>query len=201
MNGGAAAEQQSDSIRLTNPSELAGNTPSSGGQPEDSTIYKWDDQIFDWVEIGELERLNHPSNNLTIDIDVNNPTEVRWEVLMNILYQLKYYSELDLSIFAPVFGPNLERLDGQTVVIDGYILPIDEEQGIWALSAFPVASCFFCGQASPSSVISIYFSENQGRTRYATGDRLSLTGTLTLNHDDPVELYYILKEAEGRLLQ
>jgi len=171
---------------------------SQAEEPDTSTIYKWDEEIFDWIAIGELERLNHASNKKSPDWDLSAPIKLDWEVLMNILYQLKYYPELDLSIFAPVFGRKLEPIDGKTVVIEGYVLPVDEEEGLWALSAFPVASCFFCGQASPASVISVYFNEAGRRRRHKVGDKLSLSGTLVLNHDDPVELYYVLKEVEVR---
>lgn len=198
LDGQATLGEQPDSSLIVNSPDY----DSASSEAEDtSTVYKWDDTVFDWVEIGELERLNHPSNAEPTEIDFTAPVKVEWEELMNILYRLKYYSELDLSVFAPVFGPKLESLDGQTVIMEGYILPVDEEKGMWALSAFPVASCFFCGQASPASVISVYFNDENRRRRYATGDQLSLQGKLMLNHDDPVELYYVLKEAEGRIIQ
>ncbi len=202
LDAAATLGEQPDSTLLRQSADYQNEIPSAGFEKEDtSIIYKWDDTVFDWVEIGELERQNHPSNVEASEVDFTAPVQMEWEQLMNILYQLKYYPELDLSVFAPVFGPKLENLDGQMVTIEGFILPIDEEQGIWALSAFPVASCFFCGQASPASVISVYFSEGSPRRRYATGDRLSLQGKLMLNHNDPVELYYILKDAEGTLIQ
>lgn len=194
--------EQPDSSLIVKSPDFGSEVSSASLEAEDtSTIYKWDEEVFDWVEIGELERLNHPSNAEIDGIDPKITPKLEWETLMNILYQLKYYPELDFSVYAPVFGPNLESLDGQQVVVEGFIIPVDEEEGIWALSAFPVASCFFCGQASPASVLSVYFSEENKRKRYETGDKLSLTGTLDLNHDDPVELYYIIREAEGRSIQ
>lgn len=202
LDGKATPGKQPDSSLLLKSPDDENEISLSTSEAEDtSTIYKWDDEVFDWVEIGELERRHHPSNVESPEIDFTAPFKIEWEELMNILYQLKYYPELDLSVFAPVFGPKLKKLDGQTVIMEGYILPVDEEKGLWALSAFPVASCFFCGQASPASVISVYFRDENRRRRYATGDQLSLQGELMLNHDDPVELYYVLKEAEGRIIQ
>lgn len=192
--------QPADSLLLKS-AEIEADTLLASMEEDTSTIYKWDEELFDWVEIGDLERLNHISNKEPSDIELTPPIIMEWDVLMDILYQLKYYPELDLSVFAPVFGENLERLNGQTVMIEGYVLPVDEEEGLWALSAFPVASCFFCGQASPASVISVYFSESEKGRRYKVGDKLSLAGTLVLNHDDPVELYYVLKEANVRAIQ
>ncbi|MBX2873920.1 MAG: hypothetical protein KTR30_17525 [Saprospiraceae bacterium] len=202
MSSSATAGEQPDSSLLRQSTDVAGSTLLSESEKEDtSTIYKWDEEVFDWVEIGELERLNQESNAEVSAIDFSNPVKVEWEELMNILYHLKYYPELDLSVFAPVFGPKLESMNGQTVLIEGYVLPIDEDEGLWALSAFPIASCFFCGQASPASVLSVYFSESTGRKRYKVGDKLFLSGTLVLNYDDPIELYYVLKEAEARAVQ
>ncbi len=192
--------KSADNQPLTS-TDVKADTLAAQMAEDTNTIYKWDEELYDWVEIGELERLNHVSNKEHPDLDLEAPIHLQWELLMNILYQLKYYSELDLSVFAPVFGRHLERMDGRTVHIEGYVLPVDEEKGLWALSAFPVASCFFCGQASPASVISVYFSESQKRRRYKVGDKLSLSGKLVLNHDDPIELYYVLKDAEVRAIQ
>lgn len=167
-------------------------------QKDTSTIYKWDEEILDWIPIIDLDGLHH---ELNIEPPVNHSAlsaTLDWEVLMNILYQKKYYPELDMSIFAPVFGQQQEQLNGNPIVMEGFIIPIDEEEGLWALSAYPIASCFFCGQASPASVISIYLNEQPSRGQYKTGDKVLLRGTLRLNYDDPAELYYLVKEAEIR---
>lgn len=202
MNERATSGLQPDStLLLKSPSFENDTLLSQTGEQDTSTIYKWDEEVFDWVAIGVLERLNHTSNEEAPELSLDTPVRLDWEVLMDILYQLKYYPELDLSIFAPVFGRKLESLDGRTVVIEGFVLPLDEEEGVWALSAFPVASCFFCGQASPASVLSVYLNKNSRRSRYQTGDQLTLIGSLILNHDDPVELYYSLEEAEVSAIQ
>ena len=188
--------QPDSSLLLKSPGFENENLITLAEVQDTSTIYRWDEELYDWIAIGELEKLGHISNKEIPDLDLGEPIKLDWEVLMNILYQLKYYPELDLSIFAPVFGPKLERLNGKTVVVEGFVLPLDEEEGMWALSAFPIASCFFCGQASPASVLSVYLNKKSNKRRYKTGDKLSLIGTLELNQDDPIELYYLLKEAE-----
>lgn len=202
MNSSATLGSQPDSSLILPPSDFESDTlPPYPAEKDTSTIYKWDEELFDWVAIGELDRLNDEADEPTLEVGSGNPTTLDWEVLMKIHYKLKYYPELEMSIFAPVFSRHLEQLNGKTVMIEGYALPVDEEEGVWALSAFPIASCFFCGQASPASVLSIYLNEKSRRGNYKTGDKLSLIGTLELNYDDPIELYYLLKEVEVRSIQ
>lgn len=199
MDSSAVLGLQPDSnLILKSPDAKRDSLSSQIAKGDTSAIYKWDKELFDWVEIGEIEKLNHESNKELPKIDSTPPMTLDWEVLMNILYQSRYYPELDMSIFAPVFGQQQKQLNGRTIEIEGFIIPIDEEESLWALSAYPIASCFFCGQASPASVVSVYLNEEPSRGQYKTGDKVLLRGTLRLNHDDPAELYYLVKEAEIR---
>lgn len=112
---------------------------------------------------------------------------------MEINYQLKYFSELEMEIYAPVFPKEIKELDGKEVAIIGFVIPFDEEEQLLSLSANPYAACFFCGQASPASVMSMYLKNK--RKRYKVDDFKRFRGTLHLNHDDPNEFYYILRNA------
>ncbi|MEL6629226.1 MAG: hypothetical protein AAFQ92_27155 [Bacteroidota bacterium] len=121
------------------------------------------------------------------------PVEIRWDFLTNIEYELKYFEELEMEIYVPVFTDDHKALDGQEVLIEGYVIPFDLDGEFLSLSANPYASCFFCGQASPASVISLYLKSD--RVRYSVDDFKKFKGTLHLNYDDPNEFYYILREA------
>jgi len=113
---------------------------------------------------------------------------------MNIKYRLKYFSELDMEMYAPVFPESIKELDGKEIVIEGFVIPFDEEQELLSLSANPYASCFFCGKASPASVISMYLKNK--RKRYKMDAFKKFRGKLELNHDNPNEFYYILHNAK-----
>ncbi|MEM8582637.1 MAG: hypothetical protein AAGF87_00140 [Bacteroidota bacterium] len=121
------------------------------------------------------------------------PVEIRWDFLTNIEYELKYFEELEMEIYVPVFTDEHKALDGQEVLIEGYVIPFDLDGEFLSLSANPYASCFFCGQASPASVISLYLKSD--RVRYSVDDFKKFRGTLHLNYDDPNEFYYILRDA------
>ncbi|MEM1321417.1 MAG: DUF3299 domain-containing protein [Bacteroidota bacterium] len=124
---------------------------------------------------------------------VSEPQVVDWSVLINIDYELKYYKEVEMELYAPVFTEAVKALDGKEVRIKGYIIPIDDKGELLALSANPYASCFFCGQASPASVISVYL-KNKGE-RYKLDELKEFRGVLNLNYDDPDQFYYVLKDA------
>jgi hypothetical protein len=124
------------------------------------------------------------------------PEEIKWNLLTDIEYELKFMPSMDTEMYVPIFTQAVKMLDGKEVIIEGYVIPfdMDEEEEILSLSANPYAACFFCGKASPASVMSLYLKEK--RKRYYTDDFKKFKGTLHLNYDDPYEFYYILKDAE-----
>ncbi|MEM7104720.1 MAG: hypothetical protein AAF502_16405 [Bacteroidota bacterium] len=160
----------------------------------DETIFRWDETVIDWVKVedttaGMEEMIKYP-----VAIKAKEePIELDWNLLMNIEYRLRYFAQIDMEMYAPVFGNEIEELDGKEVVIEGFVIPIDHEGELLSLSHYPFASCFFCGKASPASVISMYL-KNQ-RKRYKMDDFIKFRGTLHLNYDDPDEFYYILRDA------
>lgn len=129
----------------------------------------------------------------SIDQDIGEPIRADWKVLMDIDYKLQYYKEFNMEIYAPVFTKAVKKLHGKEVIIDGHVIPLDVKQEIIALSYNPYSSCFFCGQASPASVISLHL--NDKNKRYKKDSFKKFRGTLYLNQDDPDEFYYILRDA------
>lgn len=154
------------------------------------------DQSGNWKTAQKHEDFKATSSSSIVPSskDISKPQEVSWPLLMDIDYKLKYFKKIDMEIYAPVFSEAVKALDGKEVAIKGYVIPIDEKGELLALSAMPYSSCFFCGQASPASVISVYLKD-KGK-KYKTDDLRKFRGILTLNYDDPDELYYILKEAQ-----
>lgn len=156
-------------------------------------VYEWDNSQFDWVKIDNIEPMppatfvsssvnNYDSESITIE----------WKQLMNIKYKLKYYKELETEMYAPIFNKALKAIDGKEVTIKGYVIPIEIESEMMALSANSYSSCFFCGKASPASVMSLHLKKYKF---YKTDAFKKFRGTLHLNYDDPNEFYYILKDA------
>ncbi len=120
------------------------------------------------------------------------PEKLSWDRLRDVTFKKRWYPEENMILLAPKFGPTVKALDGKAVSITGYMIPIDLESGLYALSRYPMSGCFFCGGAGPESVMTLKFT---GPPRqFKTDDRRSFSGTLRLNADNPYEMNYILEK-------
>lgn len=123
----------------------------------------------------------------------SNPVKITWESLRDVTFKKKWYAEESVYMLYPTFGPSIAKLNGKEILLTGYVLPIDAEANLYALSAFPFSACFFCGGAGPESVVSLKFKKSR---KFKTDERHTFRGTLKLNADDIYELNYIIENAE-----
>lgn len=158
------------------------------------SLFIWDDDLLDWVAIGPYSAsLEAAALPVYAKNNPDAPVKVDWEMLQNIKYRLKYFPAFEMPIYAPVFSKTVKALDGKVVDIEGFVIPFEEDDEQLPLSANPYASCFFCGQAGPASIISVRLLKSGKRFKLDAFQ--SFRGRLRLNHDDPNEFYYILEEA------
>ncbi|MFT4761960.1 MAG: hypothetical protein ACI9XO_001047 [Paraglaciecola sp.] len=161
----------------------------------DETIYRWDEQLLDWVESEkkkafQAKLVKHTTTNPSLSTLI----EVEWKSLMDIEYKMRYFKELSTEMYAPIFNKAVRQLHKNEITIGGYVIPLDQEGKLMALSFYPYSSCFFCGKASPASVISMYVKDKE--KFYEMDTYKEFKGVLHLNHDDPNEFYYVLRDAE-----
>ena len=100
----------------------------------------------------------------------------------------------DGATFQPRFEPAVQRLNGQRVRVQGFMLPLSEGSGAqqhFVLSAAPVANCFYCMPGGPESMIEIRAT----RSTDFSYDPVTIVGTLELLSDDPMGMYYRLSNA------
>ncbi|WP_126972738.1 hypothetical protein [Gynurincola endophyticus] len=128
-----------------------------------------------------------------IELD-ERAVNMNWEQLLDLSFIAKYNKEYDLDLLYPVFGNKIKKLSGKKVQISGYMIPLDIKEGIYAISKFTYASCFFCGGAGVESVISLKF-KNKPR-KYRTDEFCTIQGILELNDTDVNDFIYLFKEAE-----
>ena len=124
----------------------------------------------------------------------NAPTKITWETLRDVTFKKKWYPEESVYMLYPTFGPSIAKLKDKEVLLAGYVLPIDAEANLYALSAFPFSACFFCGGAGPESIAGLKFKKT-GR-KFKTDERHTFRGTLKLNADNIYELNYVLDNVE-----
>ena len=120
--------------------------------------------------------------------------DVNWRQLSDVTFVDKYLPDLDAYHWYPTFGEKVLALEGKEISITGYVIPVDYESNYYILSANPYASCFFCGNAGPETVVELELKEEDDS--YTTDQRLMFRGTLRLNADDIYKMNYILEDAE-----
>lgn len=120
--------------------------------------------------------------------------ENTWKTLAKISIEKRFDEVLNYEIEYPIFSDVVKKLNGTEISVEGWMIPLDELRGenYFVLSSLPFANCFFCGGAGPETVMEV-FSNN--KIDY-TEKRITVTGILTINADDPLRLMYILNDAQ-----
>jgi len=119
--------------------------------------------------------------------------ELTWDQLADVQYDRKWSEELDAYFWFPEFEEEMKALEGTQVKITGYLIPFDETNGSYVLSAFPFAACFFCGNAGPESVVGLQLLKEG--PKFQTDDFITFKGTLHLNDNNVYEMNYNLIDA------
>jgi len=127
-------------------------------------------------------------------VNAQEAKRIDWNLLAKTKFESKFSAEAEAYLWYPKFPQDLLVLEGQRVQLKGYIIPVDLEQGLYVLSAFPFAACFFCGNAGPESVAALKFSGKP--RRYNTDEVATFEGMFKLNSTDTDELNYILKDCK-----
>lgn len=120
--------------------------------------------------------------------------ELTWDMLSDVTFKDVYLEEYDIYYYYPTFGPKVLDMEGREVKISGYVIPVDYDDDYYVLSAFPFASCFFCGGAGPESVMDLQLKP--GHRKFKTDERLTFKGVFTTNSSDIYSLNYILEDAD-----
>lgn len=120
---------------------------------------------------------------------------LNWDQLTDVTFSKVYDQESGIELLTATFGESLKALNGQDVVIKGYIIPLDPLGTQYVISRNPMASCFFCGGSGPETVAELKLHPNSFR-RYKTDEVLSFKGTLQLNEKNATSLNYVILNAE-----
>ena len=104
--------------------------------------------------------------------------KIKWSTFERVQFEEVFDEESEAWLIAPIWTEELKELDGKKVKITGYIIALDVLGDEYALSAFPFASCFFCGASGPESVMELSL---ENKTKYLTDEVHTFVGTLRLN--------------------
>lgn len=132
-------------------------------------------------------------STLSITLVAQDETSV-WKTLGKISYKKEYDEILGFKVDVPVFSPQIKDIAGTTIVVKGYIIPVEgyKNHKEFIFSAFPYNMCFFCGGAGPETVMEVVAIEEVA----FTAEQIVITGTIELNDTDINKLMYRLVDAK-----
>jgi hypothetical protein len=94
------------------------------------------------------------------------------------------------------FRPLIEALDGEEIEVTGYIIPLSgkKAQSHLMFSMYPFATCFFCGNAGPETVMEVFMKDDK-KVEF-TEDAITLKGKFKFlgNRTDDVMFHLELAE-------
>ena len=80
-----------------------------------------------------------------------------WQTLSLVTFDTKFDDMLGIDVQVPKFSPAVRKLEGKTITLQGYILPLEgrRSQKYFIFSAYPYNLCYFCGGAGIESVAEV----------------------------------------------
>ena len=113
---------------------------------------------------------------------------VAWDTLAEVDYE-----QVDQQWILN-FSDDVKALDGSTVKIEGFIMPIEVGGGQreFLLTKNPSQGCFFCSNEGPESMIEV----QAGHDTEFTYDAVAVQGTLHVLEDNDMGLYYRITDAQ-----
>lgn len=119
------------------------------------------------------------------EIDADKTNALPWPVLASTTVNAKG---------RPTFAKYLDRLDGKTVSLTGFMQVTKEELTVssFLLLEYPVG-CWFCETPDPTGLIAVELKA--GKTTEFKRGLVKVTGTLVLNRDNPEGYLFSLKDA------
>lgn len=127
---------------------------------------------------------------------IRSQKNLSWEVLSDVEWAEKYDSTSTTSLLTATFGSSSKAYNNKEVYITGYVIPLDALGISFALSRNSFASCFFCGQAGPETVMDLMVKFGTiPKTKY-NNYPLKFKGTLILKEVNPTGFNYQLVNAQ-----
>ena len=140
-----------------------------------------------------LTSVGKPSASIYAGKAVTTPVAdtLTWKLLGQIKYIKKPSPDYPEGVMYPVINPTLKAKNKKQIVMSGFIIPIDNKN--YALSKNVFASCFFCGQAGPETIMGIKFKNPNMKLK--TDQYVTLTGTFRYNDSDVDDWIYHVENA------
>jgi len=104
-----------------------------------------------------------------------------WERIDELMYKVNTLDD-GTTVYTPFFPAPLKELDNATVVLPGYMVPLQlgKEHHMFMLSVLPVMQCMFCGQNGIPPLVQVTLKN--GKARFSDVP-FKIKGRIHLNTD------------------
>ena len=118
-----------------------------------------------------------------------------WRTLAMIKFDMQMGEANDMVIQKPRTEPMIKAMDGDEVLVKGYIIPLSGKKGQshFMFSAYPFANCFFCGKAGAESVMEV-FTRDDKKIDYSD-EAIYIKGTFKYLGFKPNDIMFSLTDA------
>jgi hypothetical protein len=116
---------------------------------------------------------------------------LNWKLLGQIKYMKKPSKDYPEGVMYPIVNTTLKAKQGKQIFMSGFVVPIDNKS--YALSKNVFASCFFCGQAGPETIMGIKMKTPM---KFKTDQYVTLKGHFRYNDSDVEDWIYHIEDAE-----
>ncbi|MEM6345433.1 MAG: DUF3299 domain-containing protein [Bacteroidota bacterium] len=123
-------------------------------------------------------------------LQANAQTKLSWTTLAKLTFEAKGSESGEV----PVFGEELKALDGELVLIEGFMLPLTVDNNRFVLSRYPFYNCYFCGNAGRETVIELKPIEEDWE--FDIDDQVKIQGKLKLVADEEGLIFELLEAKE-----
>ena len=120
--------------------------------------------------------------------------EVTWEDLKCDSITDLWVEEIESIFPVPHFKEKTKKLNNVEVKISGFVIPIDAEEGYYVISKNKCKTNYYLC-IDGDQVIDIQLV-NYVRTSIEMNQEVTISGTLLLNYEDNLQLFYILQDAK-----
>ena len=129
---------------------------------------------------------------LIISVKTSAQSSLTWDELGRISFTTAKNETSGYSYMKPIFSDKVEDLDGKTIRITGYMIPLDTDGFEYVISAYPNSACFSCGGAGKESVVELELQSYE--RRYEVDEIVTFEGTYELNLDEFGLCYRLLED-------
>jgi len=132
---------------------------------------------------------------LTIPQCANAQQNITWGELSEVEWVEVYDSLSGIVLLEGNYSEHILSLDSIEVYISGYVIPLDVMGFGYALSRTSFASCFFCGQAGPETVMELRVKPKSVDPNRQKNTRIKFKGLLRVRESNQNGLHYELQQA------